>query len=177
MTQFKDRVCSTFLGGFHHSVLSYDIILQRGQKFMSTRTWLGREVDLWNDLTLVYRASCLSYFIIRESAIINFASETTCDSIDLTLWLVERTRANIATHTEAKVRPVKLWLILDLPAIATSQDLMDCMELQGSGCHRPNFFSFSLISWFIICTCESWRSLSNWLNSMLRKTAQSLIES
>ena len=129
-----------FLGGFHHSVLSYDIILQRGQKFMSTRTWLGREVDLWNDLTLVYRASCLSYFIIRKSAIINFVSETTCDSIDLTLWLVERTRANIATHTEAKVRPVKLWLILDLPAIATSQDLMDCMELQGSGCHRPNVF-------------------------------------
>ena len=95
---------------------------------MSTRTWLGREVDLWNDLTLVYRASFLSYFIIRESAIINFVSETTCDSIDLTLLLVERTRANIATHTEAKVRPVKLWLILDLPAIAT-QDLMDCMEL------------------------------------------------
>ena len=72
---------------------------------MSTRTWLGREDDLWNDLTLVYRASCLvSNFIIRESAIINFASETTCDSIDLTLWLVERTRANIATHSEAKVR-------------------------------------------------------------------------
>ena len=65
------------------------------------RSWLVKRFN-----SSLPRKLCLSYFIIRESAIINFESETTCDSIDLTLWLVERTRANIATHSVAKVRPI-----------------------------------------------------------------------